>query len=62
MYKCSITCLEFLIRRFRIDLHHADEMFNAFLPYHDLEHFGILTKQIKIPVLEGYDVEFPISR
>jgi hypothetical protein len=62
MLKCSITSLEFLVRRFRIDLHHADEMFYAFLPFHDMEHFGIMTKSMKIPCLEGYDVEFPLSR
>lgn len=61
-FKCSITCLEFLVRRFRVDLFHANDMFFAFLPYHDLEHFGVLTKQVQIPALEGYEVSFPISR
>ncbi|CAL6041592.1 Conserved_hypothetical protein [Hexamita inflata] len=61
-YNCAINALEFLIRRFRIDLHFSEELFYYLLPYHDLETFGLLTKQVKINCLEGVEQSFPMPR
>lgn len=45
--ECALKALEFLIRRYRIDLYLTDELVFDFLCYHDLEQYGILIRAIK---------------
>ncbi|KAH0571044.1 hypothetical protein SS50377_27338 [Spironucleus salmonicida] len=59
-YPAAVKSLEFLLRRFRIDLHHKSQLITYFLPYHEIQSYQLLLQTLNP---EDLDVNaFPCSR
>lgn len=43
---CAHRALEFLVRRFRVDLYHSDRLALNFLPYHETPVFALITQML----------------